>query len=141
MLLVLAAVLRSISLDSDLWMDEVFSLVRTIRPDFWEILSVFVDDNQHTLYSLAAKACVAVFGETPVAVRLPAVVFGVASIWVTARLARLVFGDGKLVIPTIPFQQTRVYSTLQGTRKHSLTAAARLRSNPNPRQVVPLAVQ
>jgi len=97
-LLVLAAALRFISLDSGLWMDEVFSLVRTIRPSAWEILSGFVDDNQHTLYSLAAKGCIALFGEIPVAIRLPAVVFGVASIWATAQLAQLVFGRREAVL-------------------------------------------
>ncbi|MEZ5360864.1 MAG: glycosyltransferase family 39 protein [Bryobacterales bacterium] len=91
-LLGVALALRLIALNTDLWMDEVFTLVRTVRPPAARLLTVFVDDNQHTLYSLLAKGSVATFGESAWALRLPAVLFGVAGVWTAARLAELVFG-------------------------------------------------
>ena len=97
-LLAAAAVLRLVELGSDLWMDEVFTLVRTVRPPLGRLLTVFVDDNQHTLYSGMAKAAVALLGESAWALRLPAVVFGVAGIVATARLAGLVFGPREALL-------------------------------------------
>jgi hypothetical protein len=91
-LLIAAAAVRIIGLNSDLWMDEVFTLVRTVRPPAGRLLTVFVDDNQHTLYSLLAKGCVALLGESPAGLRLPAVALGVAGVWAAARVAALAFG-------------------------------------------------
>ena len=97
-LLLAAFALRLNALNTDLWMDEVFTLVRTVRPPAGRLFAVFVDDNQHTLYSLCAKGSVALFGESAWALRLPAVVFGVAGIAATARLARLVFGPSEALL-------------------------------------------
>jgi hypothetical protein len=92
LVLLIATGLRLISLNSDLWMDEVFTLVGTVRLEFGQILSLYVSDNQHTHNSLLAKLSTKLLGESAFALRLPAVIFGVASIWAAARLALLVFG-------------------------------------------------
>jgi hypothetical protein len=91
-LLAAAAVVRAIAWNTDLWIDEVLTLVRTVRPPAGALLTVFVDDNQHTLYSLLAKACIALLGESPAVLRLPAVAFGVAAVWAVARVGALAFG-------------------------------------------------
>ena len=91
-LILISLALRIVGLNTDLWMDEVFTLVNTVRPAFGEILSIYSSDNQHTLYSLFAKISVQLFGEHAWSLRLPALLFGVASIWATARVARLAFG-------------------------------------------------
>jgi uncharacterized membrane protein YuzA (DUF378 family) len=85
-----AAVLRAIDLGTELWLDEMITSVLTIRPPARELLTVYKGDNQHPLYSLLAYASVALFGDTPWALRLPAMVFGVASVPMLYLLGRRV---------------------------------------------------
>lgn len=92
LVLALALILRTVSLNSDLWIDEVFTLIDFVRLPAGEILTDFSSDNQHFLFSLLSHASVALFGEYPWAIRLPSVLFGLASIWVCMLLARLVYG-------------------------------------------------
>lgn len=88
-LTVVALVLRLWNLNSDLWYDEVLSLLDYFRPPFGEIVTSFASQNQHMLYSLLAHLSIQVFGETAAAVRLPSVMFGVASLWALFFLGRL----------------------------------------------------
>jgi len=76
----LAALLRVIGLNSQLWCDEIVTLVNSIRVPTWTLLTSYFYDNQHTFYALLAQASVAVFGEHPWTVRLPAMILGTASI-------------------------------------------------------------
>jgi len=79
-LTVVAAVLRAIGLNRDLWLDEFYTLIQTVRRPLEEILTLFPGDNQHMFYSVLARISVVVFGEHPWTLRLPAVVFGVGSV-------------------------------------------------------------
>lgn len=91
-ILLAALLLRVISLNSDLWIDEVLTVVNYVRLTPGEIITDFSDDNQHVLYSLLSHFSVSLFGESPWAIRLPAMLFGIASIWATMRIAALVYG-------------------------------------------------
>jgi len=82
--------LRAIELNSQLWYDEICSLVVTSRPPLLEILTTYYGDIQHPLYSALAHISVVVLGETAWTVRLPAIIFGVASIPLLFLLARAV---------------------------------------------------
>ena len=85
-----AAALRVYGLGSGLWYDEIVTLVESARRPVIEILTYFPDDNVHPLYSLLAHASLETFGESAWALRIPACVFGVASVWMTYLLgARL----------------------------------------------------
>jgi mannosyltransferase len=75
-----ALVLRLWNLNSDLWVDEVFTLLDFARPPINEILTSFPSQNQHLLYSILAHASLETFGETAWALRLPAVLFGVGCV-------------------------------------------------------------
>ena len=75
----LAALLRAIGSDSGLWLDEIITLVESVRRPLAQILTVFPGNNQHTLYSVLAHASIASFGEAPWSLRLPALVFGALS--------------------------------------------------------------
>ncbi|HEY8122866.1 MAG TPA: glycosyltransferase family 39 protein [Myxococcota bacterium] len=90
-LLAVATLVRAIGLNGDLWHDEIFTLVDFVRSPALRIVTEYTDDNQHLLYSLLAHASIAAFGESAWALRLPALVFGVASVWATWRLGRLLF--------------------------------------------------
>ncbi len=80
LLTVVGAVLRAVGLDAQLWWDEIYTLIETVRPPFAQLLSVFAGDNQHPLFSLLAHASIQTFGEHAWSLRLPAFLFGVASI-------------------------------------------------------------
>lgn len=96
-----ATVLRFYKLNTDIWMDEVFTLDESVRLPLWVIFTGYTGDNQHTLLSLLANITISVFGETPWALRLAATVFGILSIWAVARLAELVFGRRVALISAI----------------------------------------
>lgn len=77
---VLGAMLRLNALDAGLWYDEIQTLIDYARLPFARIITTYDSTNQHLLYSIAAHASMNVFGESAWALRLPAVVFGVASL-------------------------------------------------------------
>jgi len=80
MMSALGALLRAIGLNQGLWYDEILTLIRSIRPPILQILTEFSGNNQHPLYSVMGHFSVLVFGEHPWSLRLPALLFGVASI-------------------------------------------------------------
>lgn len=79
---------RWVNLGGDLWVDEVETLIDYVRIPLGETLVKFESKNQNTLYSLMAMAAIAVMGDTPEALRMPALVFGVLTVpalWLLAR--------------------------------------------------------
>jgi 4-amino-4-deoxy-L-arabinose transferase-like glycosyltransferase len=92
-LLAVAVVVRAIGLGSDLWHDEIFTLVDIVRLPALRIVTEYTDDNQHLLFSLLARGAITLFGESEWSLRLPAVAFGVASVWATWRLGKSLFGE------------------------------------------------
>jgi len=84
--------LRLVSLGSGLWFDEIQTLVDYVRLPLPRMLATFDSQNQHLLYSLAARGSIALLGESAFALRLPAVLFGVASLYAVYRFGRLVAG-------------------------------------------------
>ena len=80
LLVAVAAVLRLIGLGTELWLDEMITSIISIRPPLHELLTVYKGDNQHPLYSLLAHFTTSLLGDTPWAMRLPAMLFGVASV-------------------------------------------------------------
>jgi len=82
-LLVVAASLRLVHLDAGLWFDEIDTQVRHVARPLLEIVSTYESQNQHLFYSVAARLVTSAVGESAWTLRLPAVIFGVASIWAT----------------------------------------------------------
>lgn len=87
-ILVAATALRLHRLGDELWLDEILTALRVVRLDAATILSTYESQNQHLLYSLLARGAVVLLGDTPAALRLPAVGFGVLSIGATWLLGR-----------------------------------------------------
>lgn len=92
-----ALALRLPGLGGGLWNDEISAIVQSFRTAFPENLSEFRGDNKHPLYALLAHACIAVFGESPWSIRLPAMAFGVAAVPMLYRLARPLVGTREAV--------------------------------------------
>ncbi len=87
-LVAVAAVARGIGLNGGLWIDEVYSLLYSFRSPVSRILTEYWGDNHHPLYALLAHATRGVFGESSWSVRLPSVLFGVATVPALFLLAR-----------------------------------------------------
>jgi len=79
-LTVLALVVRLIRLNTGLWVDEIDSLMTSFRPSLTQIVTTFPRDNRHPFYSVLAHLCIQLFGEHPWSIRLPAVLFGTATV-------------------------------------------------------------
>jgi uncharacterized membrane protein len=84
-----AAVFRFAGLGSGLWYDEIVTLVESVRQPLSAIVTEFPGVNAHPLYSLLAHGTVSIFGEYAWSLRLPAALFGVASVVMAYRLGAL----------------------------------------------------
>ncbi|MEO8367678.1 MAG: glycosyltransferase family 39 protein [Candidatus Solibacter sp.] len=89
-LLVCAFALRLYKLELGLWYDEVLTYVGYARMPFGEILTTYNNENQHFVFTILAHACFLIFGEGAWALRLPAMLFGVASVGSLYLFARQV---------------------------------------------------
>jgi 4-amino-4-deoxy-L-arabinose transferase-like glycosyltransferase len=87
-----ALALRLYRLDLPLWLDEIITLREFVRKPVAEILTLFPNQNQHMLYSLLARGSILLLGESAATLRLPAVFFGVASLWPLFLLGRRLLG-------------------------------------------------
>src|SRR3954462_872789 len=76
----LAAALRLHGLGSQLWLDEIDAVLGSIRRPAAEIVTEWPATTSHVLHDLCSHAAVRVLGETPVAIRLPAALFGVGGV-------------------------------------------------------------
>lgn len=87
-LLLMGLLLRLPGLNGGLWYDEIQTLVEYVRQPWGVLLTTFDSTNQHLLYSALAHLTTQVMGATAAGLRLPAVLFGVASLWATVSFAR-----------------------------------------------------
>jgi mannosyltransferase len=85
-----AAIFRIVALNQQLWFDEIMTLLDSARDPILRIVTHYGGQNQHMLYSVLAHCSIRIFGEQPWALRLPAVLFGVAGIPALYFFGRLV---------------------------------------------------
>lgn len=90
-ILAIAAVLRIVHLNAPIWFDEIYTLVTHVRLP-WDAMMGEYSMNHHYLFSLQSKLSIAAFGESSWALRLPAMLFGLGSIWAIWAIARRVSG-------------------------------------------------
>jgi 4-amino-4-deoxy-L-arabinose transferase-like glycosyltransferase len=91
-LTILAAVLRGIGLDGGLWYDEIRTLLDSVRPPLAQIITEYPGNNEHVLYSVLAHVSIRTFGDQAWSLRLPALLFGVATVPVLFMFARQFVG-------------------------------------------------
>jgi mannosyltransferase len=89
-ILFIAFALRIYGLNEGLWFDEILTLENYAKAPFGEIVTTYDSQNQHFLYSILAHISFLLFGQSAWSLRLPAVLFGVGSIWALYLLARQV---------------------------------------------------
>lgn len=80
-LVAVSLLLRLHRLGEGLWLDEISTWIRYIRLPLHQIPQVYGTENQHFLFSILARLSMNLFGDTVWAFRLPAVLFGSASIF------------------------------------------------------------
>ena len=79
LLTALAAALRIAGANRDLWIDEIVTVVRYMRLPPLQALAAYASPNQHLLNSFFGGISIALFGEHAWSVRLPALLFGIAT--------------------------------------------------------------
>ncbi len=87
---VFAVLLRTFRMDLDLWLDEIATVRGYAARPLLEIFGSYLSPGNHLLNSLLVRISTSVFGVSEWSVRLPAVVFGIATIpamYYAARLA------------------------------------------------------
>lgn len=89
----LALALRLFRLDSELWLDEITTISFYSPMPTLHVLTGFVSANNHLLNTLLMKLAIAFFGEQEWAVRLPAALFGAATIPVFYWVSRLILSQ------------------------------------------------
>jgi hypothetical protein len=94
-LLAFALALRLVGLGSDLWYDEIVTLVEFVRLPLGPLLTSFPSQNNHPLFSLLAKGSIALLGESPFALRLPAALLGTACVAALFAFARPFVGNAQ----------------------------------------------
>lgn len=100
-LTVAGAAARIPGLNSGLWFDEIVTLVESVRPSLFQVLTAFPGNNNHPLYSLLAHASIAAFGEQAWTLRLPALAFGVASIPLLYWLGATITSRAEALLATL----------------------------------------
>lgn len=91
-ILLLALALRIAALNGPLWFDEVVTVETHLKLGWDEMLQSY-SMNHHYLHNIAAKLTMDAFGSAPWAIRLPALIFGIASIAAMWALARSIAGS------------------------------------------------
>lgn len=82
--------LRLVSLNSDLWLDEITPRFNYRYASTWRIVTSYIASNNHLLNTILVNFSTALFGEREWAIRLPAMAFGTASLPVMYWVARQV---------------------------------------------------
>lgn len=89
--------IRLVGIDGDFWLDEVVTVRDYASRSVGTILTSYEAVNNHLLHSLLAHAAFLAFGYDEWAIRLPALVAGVATIPVFFWVARPLVGDLRAV--------------------------------------------
>lgn len=98
LIVALAALARVVRLDAPLWYDEVVTLVEYVRLPLSVLIASYESLNNHMFYSVLAHGSTALLGESAWSLRLPAVIFGLASIPVHWVIARRYVGAGQALV-------------------------------------------
>jgi hypothetical protein len=100
-ILAVGAAARLLFLDAELWFDEIDTLVNRVREPFLQMVTSYTSQNHHPLYSLLARTAYLLTGGADWAIRLPAALFGVASLWATFHFGRRVATRAEALCATL----------------------------------------
>ena len=140
-ILLVAVIVRAAALALPMRFDEAVTYVEFVRHPWWTVVSSYPYPNNHVFFSLLAKATSALAPNEPWAIRLPALVFGLAIVALTYGVGRAFFGrrEGLLgaafaatATPLVLYSvNARGYSIVAALFLAELLIVQRLRSNPS----------
>jgi len=97
LVLILGLVLRLINLNQSLWLDETTQAVTSLG-SFSNIFNELQGDFHPPLYHLLMWGWAHLFGSTEIVMRLPSVLFGVATIWFVYQIGKLIKSNSSLTL-------------------------------------------
>lgn len=120
-ILVIAFILRVIKIDQSLWLDESINVLAAKELPFWEFVSKYpVGDFHPPLYFGLLWIWGRVFGFSELSVRMPSIILGVATVYITYLLGKKFFTQktgviAAILMATAPLhvyysQEARMYS-------------------------------
>jgi hypothetical protein len=86
----LAFVVRIYQLDSQMWLDE-FSALRSIRRSWLDIVTTWPGPSSHVLFEVLSSWSASIFGESAFSLRLPAALFGIASVYTLVQIGSRIY--------------------------------------------------
>lgn len=109
--IVIGAILRLTDLGTGLWYDEIETLVNYVRLPLGQVVTTYDSQNNHLFYSVLARISILTLGESAWALRLPAALMGIASLWAAWAFARRAAGrvEGMLVLALLTFSYQHVW--------------------------------
>ncbi|PIR13317.1 hypothetical protein COV49_02645 [Candidatus Falkowbacteria bacterium CG11_big_fil_rev_8_21_14_0_20_39_10] len=91
---VMAFVIRLISLNQSLWLDEATTAIAVQTHSFWNIVTQFSPSDFHPpLYYLFMKIWTGIFGYSEVALRVPSVLFSLGAGWFVYKIGKIISGS------------------------------------------------
>lgn len=123
-ILVIAFILRIIKIDQSLWLDESINVMAAKELPFWEFVSKYpIGDFHPPLYFGLLWIWGRIFGLSELSVRMPSVILGVATVYITYLLGRKWFSQktGIIVAILMATAPLHVYYS-QEARMYSLAA-------------------
>ena len=97
-ILVVATLLRCAYLGREIRYDEARTYLRTARHSLWHVTTRYESPNNHVLHSVLVHFSTRLFGNSPYAIRLPALLAGIGVVWVTYQLGRVYFGSNAALL-------------------------------------------
>lgn len=119
--LAIALILRFVSINQSLWLDEAINVNNALLLDFKSlVLNYSLSDFHPPLYHVLLKLWIMLAGYSEIAVRIPSVIFGVLTVYVTYLIGRKLFEEktaliASTLLATSPLaiyysQEARMYS-------------------------------
>ena len=99
----LAAVLRAINANAELWWDEIVTVMTFVRPPLGHVMSTYELAGNHVMNSVLTNLVGHRFGMEPWLVRMPAIVFGVAGVWAFWFVAARIWERVPALVGTLLF--------------------------------------
>src|SRR3989344_8667485 len=99
LILLVGLILRLINLNQSLWLDEAINAVFVRSLDLKSLIFNYsLSDFHPPLYHILMKGWVVLFGSSEIALRMPSVILGVASIYVIYKIAKKLFDEKTALI-------------------------------------------
>lgn len=118
----IAAVVRLIHANAEFWFDEIITVINFVRAPLASVVTHYNLANNHVMNSVLTNLSASYLGEDPWAVRLPAILFGIAGVWAFWFVATAVWPRVPVLFGTLLFaasyhhiyysQNARGYSAL-----------------------------